>query len=89
MKINAEKLKDAEIIIVRSAQILLETSVDLDGIDGLPLDELTPKNCKLDTNENAQQLLCEPEFSIYRKGYLVLNSGTMQDVRNYLEKKLK
>lgn len=89
MKINAEKLKDAEIIIVRSAQILLETPVDLDGIDGLPLAELTPKSCKLDTNENAQQLLCEPEFSIYRKGYLVLNSGTMQDVRNYLEKKLK
>lgn len=89
MKINAKKLKDAEIVIVRSAQILLETSVDLDGIDGLPLDELTPKSCKLDTNENTQQLLCEPEFSIYRKGYLVLNSGTMQDVRNYLEKKLK
>lgn len=89
MKIDAKRLKDAEIVIVRNAQVLLETPIDLDGLDGLPLDELTPKNCKLDTNENAQQLLCEPEFSIYRKGYLVLNSGTLQDVRNYLEKQLR
>lgn len=89
MKINAKQLKDAELVIVRSAQILLETPVDLDGIDGLPLTEFTPKNCKLDANNETQQLLYEPCFSIYEQGYLTLNSGTIQDVRDYLEKKFK
>ena len=87
MKINAEKLKDAGISIIEEAEVLLETPLNLDSLDGFALSDLTPGNYGLITNEETQEPLSDSTFSIYEQGVLVLASGALQDVQNYLEEK--
>lgn len=87
MKINAQQLKDAGISIIEEAEVFLETPLNLDSLDGFALSDLTPGNYGLITNEETQEPLSDSTFSIYEQGVLVLASGTLQDVQNYLEEK--
>ena len=87
MKINAQQLKDAGISIIEEAEVFLETPLNLDSLDGFALSNLTPGNYGLITNEETQEPLSDSTFSIYEQGVLVLASGTLQDVQNYLEEK--
>lgn len=87
MKINAKQLKDAGIEIIEEAEVLLETPLNLDSLDDFALSDLTPGNYGLITNEETQEPLSDSTFSIYEQGVLVLASGTLQDIQNYLEEK--
>lgn len=87
MKINAKQLKNASIEIIEEAEVLLETPLNLDSLDDFALSDLTPGNYGLITNEETQEPLSDSTFSIYEQGVLVLASGTLQDVQNYLEEK--
>ena len=87
MKINVKKLKDAGISIIEEAEVLLETPLNLDSLDGFALSDLNPGNYGLITSEETQEPLSNSTFSVYEQGILVLASGTLQDVQNYLEEK--
>lgn len=87
MKINSQQLKDAGISIIEEAEVYLETPLNLDSLDGFALEDLTPGNYGLITNDEIQDPLDDPTFSIYERGALVLVSATLKEVQNYLEKK--
>lgn len=87
MKINEKKLKDAGIEIVEKTDSVLDIPINLDSIDGLTFNNLPPGDYRLIMNDKIQEPLNNSTFSIYRQGALMLNSGTPQDVQNYLESK--
>lgn len=85
MKINAKKLKDAEIEIVEETNLVLNIPIKLDNIDGLTFNNLHPGDYRLIMKDEMQEPLNNSTFTIYQRGVLMLNSGTPQDVQNYLE----
>lgn len=85
MKINAKKLKDAEIEIVEETNLVLNIPIKLDSIDGLTFNNLPPEDYRLIMKDEMQEPLNNSTFTIYRQGALMLNSGTPQDVQNYLK----
>lgn len=85
MKINAKKLKDAEIEIVEETNLVLNIPIKLDSIDGLTFNNLPPEDYRFIMKDEMQEPLNNSTFTIYRQGALMLNSGTPQDVQNYLE----
>lgn len=73
MKIDAEKLKDADIEIFEKNDIFL--------------DVLGRYDIKLDA-EKVYSDGCEALFSVYENGERVLASASFEDVRDYLKERL-
>lgn len=91
MKIDAKRLKDADIRITEEVHgALLETPIGLTGIDGESFDELQFGNYDLDfTNQESYTDGCEIFFSLYENGNLVIESAPIEEICDYLEERFE
>ncbi len=90
MKIDAKKLKDANIRITEEVHgALLEAPIDLTNLDGEDFDAFQLGSYDVDLDaEEVYSDGCEILFSVYKDGERVLESVPFDYVRDYLKERL-
>lgn len=87
MKINTEKLEKDEVEIIEEIyDVWLERPIDLKSLKGLNIDDFDYGNYdSLIEEENLFDYDSKSTFSIYKNGEIVLTSGNLDNVRDYLK----